>query len=124
MFLKTPLVPAVVTSCGFQSALHLDVDTALIVAAGMSQPPPTTPSQSLRLPSSVQEMVCVCLCVCERVCVWNLNYKKSDSINKRRESALDTVKLSVSAGRHRTDEHGEETRPRTAEAHQASGAII
>lgn len=34
---------------------------------------------------------------CACVCVWILNYKKSDSINKRRESALDTVKLS----RHR-----------------------
>lgn len=29
------------------------------------------------------------------VCVWILNYKKSDSINKRGESALDTVELSA-----------------------------
>lgn len=35
------------------------------------------------------------LCVCVRARVWILNYKKSDSINKRGESALDTVKSSA-----------------------------
>ena len=47
--------------------------------------------------------LCVCVRACMCVCVWILNYKKSDSINKRRESALDTVKLSRGRGWHRPD---------------------
>ena len=51
--------------------------------------------------------VCVWAWVC--VCVWILNYKKSDSINKRGESALDTVELSApvdGAGPQRRQEMG------------------
>lgn len=43
------------------------------------------------------------------VCVWILNYKKSDSINKRGESALDTVELSApvdGAGQQRREDMG------------------
>lgn len=39
----------------------------------------------------------VSVCVCVRARVWILNYKKSDSINQRGESALDSAKLSAPA---------------------------
>lgn len=41
-------------------------------------------------------------------CVWILNYKKSDSINKRVESALDAVKLSATLDDKRTGRCHEE----------------